>query len=194
MSSTAASWGDCRSFTFFVSWCQVETHTGVRGYGIIAGQRAPKPGEWQAWRICQTACRLFPLCDCRFRVYVGRFVKEHDTASPRASIGGERGGRVPNFQPEGDSIPLGCSLLDTYRLRRNQRIPALCVIWSQLSDEKFIFYFYTGTLVTSAPCHAMNQASRYGSKIYPPNAQWLRRAMAPIQMHVAKITILNCIP
>ena len=29
-------------------------------------------------------------------------------------------------------------LVDAYHLQRNQRIPALCAIWSHLSDDKFL--------------------------------------------------------
>ena len=66
--------------------------------------------------------------------------------------------------------------------------------WRQISLPKGgIGKSYTGTPVTSALCHSMNQASSVGSKIYPPNVQWLGRAMAPLQIYVANITILNSI-
>ena len=45
--------------------------------------------------------------------------------------------------------------------------------------------------VTPASCHSKNQASSYGSKVFLQHLQWLGRAMAPIQIHVVNITILN---
>ena len=60
-----------------------------------------------------------------------------------------------------------------YRLRRNKIMYALCVIWSHFSNDQFLCQkggigkSYTGTPVSSASCHSMNQASSVGSKVYP---------------------------
>ena len=62
-----------------------------------------------------------------------------------------------------------------YRLRRNQPINS-CTCVTHKS--------HIGIPVTSASCHSMNQASSVGSKVYPPNVQWLGRAMAPLQMYM----------
>ena len=55
--------------------------------------------------------------------------------------------------------------------------------WRQISLPKGgIGKSYTGTPVISTCRHSMNQASSVGSKVYPPNVQWLGRAMAPLQI------------
>ena len=57
--------------------------------------------------------------------------------------------------------PLDCSLValaDTYRLRRNQRIPPLCVLRSHLSDDKYhsLTHSLTYTL-THSLTHSLTQ-------------------------------------